>query len=140
MLDPDSVAELFFAQQMVAELLEHFRQTPVKMQFAPEPSEFGIGGAVHPEGIEQDLHVSQFVVVALFAHQLGAALPEFCRIDPERRKDYVLLHVTGAQRLVVIVNNGDGILRSHTAADGPLILRKAKWRPAQTWAFSIQSE
>src|SRR5437016_3030886 len=40
-----------------------------------------------------------------------AASPENFSVNPESRKDYVLLHVARAKRLIVIVNDCDGALR-----------------------------
>ena len=48
---------------------------------------------------------------SLFPHELGTAPPETLPIDPESRENDLVLHVARAQRLVVIVNDCDRILR-----------------------------
>ena len=49
----------------------------------------------------------------MFAHEFGAASPETLVINAERRKDHVFLHITRTERLVVIINDGDGVLWCH---------------------------
>ena len=110
MLDADSVGDVLFGKKIIAELLEHLRQAFVKIQFAAELFQFRIGRAIHAEGVQHDLHVSELVVVTLFPHQLGATTPETFTINSESRKDHVFLHVTRAERLIIIVNDGECVL------------------------------
>ena len=67
---------------------------------------------IHPELVEQYLHVSELVIVAMIAHQFRTTPPENLAINPKHRKHDVVLHVARTQRLIVIVDDGDGILRS----------------------------
>jgi hypothetical protein len=79
----------------------------------------GIGRPIEFEVIEQGLHVGQFVLEAMLLDQLPAALPELFPVDPEVRKNRLLLHVIRAQGLVIVVNYGDGALRNgHNVVEG----------------------
>ncbi len=69
-----------------------------------------IGGPIHREAVEQTFHVSEFVIVPFRLDQIGATIPEFFGIDPESGKNDVVLHVVGAERLVVVVNERNGVL------------------------------
>ena len=86
-----------------------------------------MGRAIHPERVEQHLHVSELVVVAVVTHQLGATPPEIFRVDSECRKHRLVLHVARAERLVVIVNDRDDVLRrGHCLSDLASDCRDAK--------------
>src|SRR6476661_9317092 len=86
-----------------------------------------MGGPVHPERVEEDFHVGELVVVAVVSHQFGATPPEIFRIDPERWKDCLVLHVAWTERLVVIVNDRDDVLRrGHCLSDLANDCRDAK--------------
>ena len=69
-------------------------------------------GPIDVEVIEQRLHVGQFVVVALILHQRMAAAPKLLCIDAESRENDFVLHVIGRERLIVVVDDRDDILRS----------------------------
>ena len=97
--------------QFPLEFGEHFRDSREKAQLGAELPQLGVSRAVHLEVVEQRLHVGQLVLVTVLLYQLAAALPELLTVDPEMRKDDLLLHVVGTERLVVIVNDRDGILR-----------------------------
>src|SRR6266581_1358386 len=55
----------------------------------------------------------ELVVVTMFAHELDAAAPEIFSINAESGKDHVFLHVARTERLIIIVNDSDGVLRRH---------------------------
>ena len=98
---------------MISKFFEHFRQAFVKIQLLSELFQFRIGRAIHVERVEQHLHVSEFAIVAMLGNKIATASPETLGVNPESRKDHIFLHVTRAQRLIVIVNYRDGVLRSH---------------------------
>ena len=86
MLDRDPVGDVFGREQAIAEFLEHFGQAFVKVQFRAQLFQLGIGRPIHPERVEQHFHVGELVVVTVFAHQIGAAAPEFRAVDSKRGK------------------------------------------------------
>ncbi len=53
---------------------------------AAELFQFGIGGSIHAEGVQQHFHVSELVVVAFVAHKLGAESPELLAVNPEKQE------------------------------------------------------
>src|SRR6266480_1378683 len=114
MFDRDAVGAVFGGEQpfATAKLLKHFRQSFVEVEFRPEFFEFLIGWPIHPELIEQDFHIGELVVVALVAHQLGTTPPENLAVNSKCREYDLVLHVARTQRLIIVVNDGDGILRS----------------------------
>ena len=114
----DAVRLVLWREEALGKLLKHLRQTRVKTQAAPEFLETSVCGAVHPEAVQQNLHVGQFVVVALLPHQFLRAFPESPRINAEGRENHLLLHVVGTERLVVIVNNGNDVLRYRHSGQG----------------------
>src|SRR5256885_3070445 len=95
-----------------AKLLKHFRQPFVEVKFRPEFFEFLVGWPIHPELIEQNLHIGELVIVAMVAHQLGTTSPKNLAVNSERRKHHLVLHVARTQCLIIVVNDGDGVLRS----------------------------
>ena len=114
MFHGDAVGDMLGGEQTfaAAKLFKHFRQTFVEVKIRPQFFEFVIGRPIHPELIEQDLHVGEFVVVAMVAHELGTTPPENLAVNSKRRKHHLVLHVARTQCLVVIIDDGDGILRS----------------------------
>jgi hypothetical protein len=111
MLDRDAVRHVLFGEKAVREFLKHLRQAFVKFQIRAERFQLGILRPIHPERVEQHLHVSEFAVVALLAHQFGTAPPEARGVNPKRREHHLVLHVARAERLIVIVHDRDRILR-----------------------------
>src|SRR6476659_5849069 len=114
MLDGDPVGHMLGRNQTFAatKFLKHFRQSLVEIQLRAQLLEFLISGPIHPELVEQYFHVSELVVVAVIAHQLRTTPPENLTINAKRREHDFVLHVAWTQRLIVIVDDGDGILRS----------------------------
>src|SRR2546430_8407717 len=53
--------------------------------------------SVHPEGVEQHLHICQLAIVALLPNELGAAAPKVCRIDPKRDRKSTRLNSSHSQ-------------------------------------------
>src|SRR6266581_1859054 len=94
MLDGNAVGRMFGGEQTfaAAKLLKHFRQTFVEVKLRPQFFEFVIGWPIHPELIEQDFHVSQLVVVAMVAHQLGTTPPENLAVNSKRGEYNLVLH------------------------------------------------
>jgi hypothetical protein len=109
-VDVDAGGRMVFFEEIQIELFEHFRQAFVKPHFGTELFELLIRGSIHPEVIEQTLHISEFAVVPFRLDQISAAFPKFFRIDPECGENNIVLHVGGAQRLVIIVNERNGVL------------------------------
>jgi len=110
-LDRDALLGLFGCEKIFSEIIEHFRKALVEIQVGAESAQLIVRRPVHPEGVEQHLHVSQFAVIALIPDELGTASPKAFPIDPESRKNDLVLHVTRAQRLVVIIDDGNRVLR-----------------------------
>src|SRR5438552_1889674 len=69
MFNRDAVGGMLGSEQTLAaaKLLKHLRQPFVEVKFRPEFFEFFIGWPIHPELIEQDLHIGELVVVAIVA-------------------------------------------------------------------------
>jgi hypothetical protein len=109
-LDRDPVRNLLGVQKTVGKLFEHFRQSLIEVEVCPQLFQLVIRGPVHPELVEQHFHIREFVVVTVFTDQLRAT-PEFRPVNSERGEHYFVLHVARAQRLIVVVNNRDGVLR-----------------------------
>jgi len=63
-----------------------------------------------PRGVEKHFHVSALVIVAVVTDHLAAAVPKFRPVNAEHRKYDVVLHVIRTERLIVIVDDGDGVL------------------------------
>ena len=110
-LDLDAVGLVQLGEESLAEFLEHLGQAGVKAQAAAEFFEAGVGGAVHSEAVEEDLHVGQFVVEALFTDEILGLFPESSGIDAEGWEQNLLLHIVGTERLVVVVDDGNDVLR-----------------------------
>ena len=102
---------MVFFEEIQPELLKHLWQAFIKAHFSAELFELLIAGAIHCEVIKQTLHVSEFVVVPLDLDQSVAAFPEFCGIDPKSGKNNVILHVVGAQRLIIVVDERDCVVQ-----------------------------
>ena len=117
----DARGRMMLFEEIQIELFEHLRQAFIKAHFGAELLELLIRGSVHREVVKQALHVSEFVVLPLRLDQILAAFPEFLRVNPESGKNNVILHIKGAQRLVVIVNKRDCVLQrgSHGVKDSP---------------------
>ena len=111
MLDRDPMRVVFGGEQAVAKFLKHLRQTFVEIELLAQRFELVVRRTIHPERVEQHFHVSELVVVTVFAHQGAATVPELPPVDPKFRKDNFVLHVARTERLIVIVNDRDGILR-----------------------------
>lgn len=107
MLDLDA-EQLVLAAQHVVELGEDFRHAFEVPKLGPKSPQFVVRGTVHLQVVEHAFQVGQLAVVALLIHQLAALFPELGGIDAEVRKQRLILHVGGAERLVVIVNDGNG--------------------------------
>src|SRR5260221_12444463 len=87
------------------------------MHLGTELAELLIGWSVHRQIVEKTFHVREFLVKAFGLHQFGAAMPELLGINTERRKYHVVLHVGRTQRLIVVVDDGNSILkRSHAGS------------------------
>ena len=114
----DAVGLVFGGEESVFEFLEHLRDTGEEAELGAEFAELGVGRTVGFEVVEEGLHVGQFVFETVLLDQLPAALPELFPVDPEVRKNRLLLHVIRAEGLVVVVNYGDGALRNgHNAVE-----------------------
>src|ERR1700749_2785866 len=113
MLDGDAVSHMLGCKETFAarKFLKHFRQSFVKIKLPAQLLELLIGGPIYPELVEQYLHVSQLVIVTVIAHQFGATPPKNLAINAKRREHDFVLHVAWTQGLIVIVDDGDGILR-----------------------------
>ena len=59
-----------------------------------------------------EVQPAQLVIVAMIAYQLGTTSPKNLAVNSERREYDLVLHVTRTQGLIVIVDDGDGVLRS----------------------------
>ena len=68
MLHCDAVGDLLFGEKILSKFLKHLRQAFVKIQFPAQFFQFCIGRAIHAERVQHYLHVSELVVVTLFAH------------------------------------------------------------------------
>src|ERR1700736_3098141 len=110
-LDANSVSKMLGREQSVTKLLKHFGQAFVESQLLAELFEFGIGWPVHPEGIEKHFHVSELIVVTMLTHEITAPFPKLWAVNTEHREDDVVLHIIGAKGLIVVVYDGDGVLR-----------------------------
>src|SRR5207253_11269749 len=95
MFDGDAVGGMLGSEQTfaAAKLFKHFRQTFVEVKIRAEFFEFLVGWPIHPELIEQDLHIRQLVVIAMVAHQLGTTPPENLAANSKRRKHHLVLHL-----------------------------------------------
>jgi len=76
MLHLDPVGLVRGREEALGKLLEHLGKSWVKTQAPSEFLEAGVGWAVHAEAVEQDLHVGELIVVALFAHKVLRLFPE----------------------------------------------------------------
>ena len=107
--------------------VKEIRQAGVKGEAFPKLGEPGIADAVQGEGVQQAFHVNQFPVPA-FPFPGGVAPgPELLRGDAEFRKNGLILHVEGAQGLVIVEHQGDRILRRGHGRGG-------KWRYMRNWS------
>ena len=111
MLDCDSMGVVFGGEQAVAKLLKHFREALVEIELLTQRFKLVVRRPIHPERVEQHFHVSELVVVTVLAHQRAATVPELRPVDPKFWKDDLVLHVARTERLIVIVNDRDGVLR-----------------------------
>ena len=97
--------------------VEDLRHPRVEVEARAELRQPRVADAVHLQVVEQALQVGQLAVPLLLGDQRVALLPELRRIDPELRKQHVVLHVARTQRLVVVEDQRDGVLGScHGAA------------------------
>ena len=59
---------------------------------------------------QHPLHIGEFLVVAFFFDERGAALPELLRLDPGVTQDRLVLHVLRAQGVIEVVDDGDDVV------------------------------
>lgn len=112
MLDLDPGGFVIGAQCLFWQVLEKLGQTGEKAEACAKFAEAGVGDIVHAEVIEQAFHVSEFSVPLLFGDERVALFPKLRRVDAEFGENHVVLHVAGTERLVVVVNQRDGVLGS----------------------------
>ena len=93
------------------EFMEHVGQPWVEAEATAEFSETRIGWAVDAEAVEQQFHVSEFVVEPEVFDQLLGSSPERAGVDSEGGEEDFFLHVVGAEGEVVVVDDRDGVLR-----------------------------
>ena len=110
MLHLDAGGFVFRAEGGFWQGFEELGQAREKTQPGTEFGEAGVCHIVHPEVVEQALHVGEFAIPFLFVDEFVALGPELRGINPELGEHHVVLHVAGAERLVIIVNQRDGIL------------------------------
>lgn len=91
-----------------AELGEEGGEAWIEFEVGSEGAEFGVGGAVEGEVVEQGLQVSEFTVVAFGVDEFAAFFPELRGIDAEAREEDLILHVVRTECLIVVVNQSDG--------------------------------
>src|SRR4030095_16528338 len=129
MLDRDAVSHMLGRKQTfpAAKFLKHFRQSLVEVQLRAQLLEFLIGGPIHPELVEQYLHVGKLVIVAVIAHQFRTTPPENLALNPKLRKYDFVLHIARTQCLIVIVDDGDGILRRGHCVKGWNVKPLKRW-------------
>lgn len=114
-LDTNAMRHVLRGKQSMPELLEHLGEPRKKIRFLAERTQLTVFRTIKIEVIEQRFHVRELVVEPLFAHEIVAARPEFFRIDPEHRKEHLVLHVIGRERLIVVVNDRNDVLRRRHA-------------------------
>src|SRR5205823_12873492 len=95
-----------------AKFLKHLRQPFVGVELRAEFFEFLVGWPIHPLLLEQELHIGELVIVTMVAHQLGTTSPENLAVNSKCREYGLVLHVARTQCLIVVVNDGDSVLRS----------------------------
>src|SRR4030095_4753436 len=129
MLDRDAMSDMLGGKQTfaAAKFLKHFRQSLIEVQLPAQLFEFLIGRPIHLELVAQHLHVSELVIVAMSAHQFRTTPPENLAINPKRRKHDFVLHIARTQRLIVIVDDGDGILRRGHCVKGWNVKPLKRW-------------
>lgn len=108
------------------EFLKHLGQALVKMQLGTEMAEIGIGGAIHGQVVQQRLEVGEFAVVALLIDEFAALFPKLSRVDAEVREEHLVLHVVGAEGLIVVVDQTDGGLRSGHGGKRPRTMPQSR--------------
>ncbi len=96
MLHRDAMRQMLLGQQAARELLEHLRQSPVEIQVCAERLQLAVLRPIHPEGVEQHLHVCEFAIITAFAHELAAPAPEAFVVNAERGEHHLVLHVARA--------------------------------------------
>ena len=106
----NTCGSMVFFEEVPIELLEHFRKALIELHFASELFELLIARPVHGEVVEQTFHVSEFVIVPFGQDQICAAFPKFFRANPESGENDIVLHVGGAERLIVVVNDRNRVL------------------------------
>jgi hypothetical protein len=82
----------------------------VKPHFGAKLTKLLIGWPIHREIIKKTFHIREFLIKTLGLHQFRAAFPEFLGVNAKRGKNHIILHVRGAQRLIVVVNDCDSVL------------------------------
>ena len=122
MFDLDACSFVVRAEGIFRKRFKDFGQAGKKLQTAAEFVESLVADLIHAEVIEQAFHVGQFAVPFLFLDERVAAFPELSGVDAEFRKQHIVLHVARAQRLVVVVDQCDGVLRG---GHGDVILAAA---------------
>src|SRR2546423_5743990 len=127
------MSDMFDGEQTfaAAKFLKHFRQPLVEGELRAEFFEFLVGWPIHPELIEQNLHIGELVIVAMVAHQLGTTSPKNLAVNSERRKHHLVLHVARTQCLIIVVNDGDGVLRSGHGVG--YVICKSSHRYIENW-------
>lgn len=96
----------------LGQIIKDFWKTGEKGKAGAEFGKPRVGDVVHPEVIKQALHISKFAVPFLLGNEAIAFFPKLRGIDTELRKQDIVLHVFGTERLIVIIDQRDGILRN----------------------------
>ena len=111
MFDLDAEGFVVGFEEAGLEFLKHFRQAGIEAKTSTEFAEARIGGAVDAEAIEEQLHVGEFVIEAEVLDEFVRLFPKRPRVDSEGGENDLFLHVIWAEGQVVVVNDGDGVLR-----------------------------
>ena len=105
--EADADAAVCWAEGFL-EFPEHFREALVEAEIDAEFFEFFVCGGIHLEVIEERLEIGEFAFPAVLPDEGLAFFPERAWIDAVGREQDLVLHVGWGQRLIVIVDDGDG--------------------------------
>jgi hypothetical protein len=131
-LDLHTHGALLVAEDAV-ELAEHLRQAREELKPFPQLLEIGVAWSIHLEIVDHRFQVGEFALEALLFDEDPATFPKLGGIDAEFRKEHLILHVGGAEGLIVVVDDADDILRGgHGSGKVPLSGRQGK-RPGPMW-------
>lgn len=103
---------MFRAESGFGEFVKKLGEAGKEVKSGTELGETRVGDIVHAEVVEQAFHVGELAVPFLLVDECVALFPKLCGVDSEFWENDVVLHVARAERLIVVVNQRNGVLRS----------------------------